>query len=260
MSRAGRLAACALLGAAALLATGAASAQSSLGRFQGDWRRANRERSDDDIFTLKRFTFELRFGPYYPQIDDEFEGQATPYADVFNTNPQFYFGVELDWLPIRVPYVGVLGPGVGWGYTWASTKAKIAGRNQESEQDTSLWIMPMHASAVLRVDALVRELGVPVVPYGKLGVGWGLWSAGRGEDTSEVGDTIGKGSSVGTHLALGGMFSLSWLDRRSTGSLNDSTGIQRLYLFGEWMNASLGSGDQMRVGTSTWVLGLAGDI
>lgn len=261
MSRISRLAAAALLGCAAWLATGAAAAQSSsMSRFQGDWRRANRDKPDDALFTPGRFTFEVGFGPYYPQIDDEFGGAATPYADVFNTNPQFYVGLELDWLPFRIPYLGVLGPGLGWGYTWASATAKVADTGADSAQETSLWIMPMHASAVLRVDVLMREAGVPFVPFAKVGFGMGLWSAGRGEDTSEVDGTTGKGSSFGTHLALGGMFSLSWLDRRSTGSLNDSTGIERLYIYGEWMNASLGSGDQMRVGTSTWVLGLAGDL
>jgi hypothetical protein len=263
MSHLGRLAVCALLGAASLLGVSEAAAQ-SLRRYQGgDWRRVNRQKPDNAFFTLNRFTAEARFGAYYPQIDEEFGGAATPYAEVFNTNPQFYFGLEVDWLPLRIPYVGVIGPGVGWGYTWASAKAKISGTDRESAQETSLWIMPMHASAVLRVDALRRELGIPIVPYGKLGFGWGLWSASTGDETATVDETVGRGTTLGTHMALGGMLSLGWLDPGSSGSLNDTTGIQNLYLFGEWMNASLdglGSRPQMHVGSSSWVIGLAGDI
>lgn len=262
-----RLAAGALLGAALLLAAGTASAQRPVGAVGSDWRRANRADDEDRFFNPGRFAFEARFGPYYPRIDDEFDGAATPYATVFNENPQFYFGFEIDWLPFRIPYVGVVGPGVGWGYTWASTKAKLSDQpDVESGQDTSLWIMPLHLSAVLRVDALMRETGIPIVPYGKLGLGWGLWSTGRGEETSQVDggdpttgadDVLGRGSSLGLHVALGGMLSLTWLDPRSSGSLRDSTGLSSVYLFGEWMNMALGGGSQMRVGTSTWVLGLA---
>ena len=259
MSRRARLALSAVLAAATLLAAGSAAAQTGLGRYgSNDWRRANRPTEDADrLFSPGRFAFEVRFGPYTPQIDDEFDGAATPYEDVFNPNPQFYVGLEIDWLPIRIPYLGVVGPGVGWGYTSASAKAKISGEDTESGQDTSLWIMPMYLSAVLRVDVLQREVNIPIVPYAKLGVGWGLWSASSGEDTAQVGDVTARGSSLGAHLALGGMLSLTWLDPRSTGNLRDSTGLSAIYLFGEWMNASLGGGSQMRVGTSTWVLGLA---
>jgi hypothetical protein len=263
MSRRGHLAIGALLACAALAASTAASAQSSLGRYSGDWRRAGRPVDEDRMFTLKRFAFEARFGPYYPEIDEEFGGAATPYADVFNDNPQFYFGFEIDWLPFRIPFVGVIGPGLGWGYTWASTKAKIAGTNRESGQDTSLWIMPMHLSAVLRADGLMRETGIPIVPYGKLGLGWGLWSAAAGEDTSQIGDTLGRGTSYGIHLALGLMLSLSWMDPRASSSLDESTGLRSIYIFGEWMNANLdglGGKPQMHVGTSTWVLGIAAQM
>lgn len=258
MSRRARLTAGALLGAALLLAAGAASAQRPIGTVGSDWRRTNRPDDEDRFFNPGRFAFELRFGPYYPRIDDEFDGAATPYETVFNENPQFYFGFEIDWLAFRIPYVGAVGPGLGWGYTWASTKAMLSDKpGVESGQDTSLWIMPLHLSAVLRVDALMRETGIPVVPYGKLGLGWGLWSAARGEDTAQVGDVLGRGSSLGLHTALGGMLSLTWLDPHSTASLRDSTGLSSIYLFGEWMNMALGGGSQMRVGTSTWVLGLA---
>ncbi|EYF03119.1 MXAN_2562 family outer membrane beta-barrel protein [Chondromyces apiculatus] len=250
-----RLAASGLLVGAALLLTGTASAQKS--RFGGEWRRSNRVESDDAFFSYSRFAFEARFGLYSPHIDDEFEGAATPYADVFNTNPQFYVGLEIDWLPFRIPYLGVLGPTVGWGYTWASAVAQIAGGGGPSSQDTSLWIMPMHASAVLRVDALMREVDIPIVPYAKFGFGWGLWSASSGDSSASFDGVVGRGTSLGTHLALGGMFSLNWLDSGGSHALEDATGLRAIYLFGEWMRTDLGGGSQMNIGTSTGVFGLA---
>jgi hypothetical protein len=78
-----------------------------------------------------------------------------------------------------------------------------------------------------------------------------------------VDNTLGRGTSYGIHMALGVMFSLSWLDQRASSSLDESTGLRSIYIFGEWMNADLdglGGKPQMHVGTSTWVLGLAAQM
>ncbi|AKT39454.1 MXAN_2562 family outer membrane beta-barrel protein [Chondromyces crocatus] len=258
MSRVGRLATCFVLSGVIVLSAGVASAQySSKSRFGGEWRRANRKAEESRFFDWTRFTFEARFGPYWPAIDDEFEGSATPYADAFNPKPQFYFGAEVDWLFFRIPYLGVVGPGLGWGYTSVSTKARVTGTEEESGQDTSLWIMPMYLSAVLRADVLMREVNIPLVPYIKFGLGYGLWGSSSGQDTSVRDGLAGRGASLGTHLALGGMFSLSWLDSSGSESLRDATGLRSIYAFGEWMRSDLGGGSQMRIGTTTAIFGLA---
>lgn len=36
---------------------------------------------------------------------------------------RFYLGAEFDYLPLRIPYVGLVGPGLGWGYTSFSNNA-----------------------------------------------------------------------------------------------------------------------------------------
>ncbi|HEX7600319.1 MAG TPA: hypothetical protein VF316_01895, partial [Polyangiaceae bacterium] len=54
--------------------------------------------------------------------------------------------------------------------------------------------------------------------------------------------------------------SLNWIDRRSTNALDGSTGINDTMLFVEGMFMNLdgfGSTDKLRVGTTTWVAGLA---
>jgi hypothetical protein len=233
-----------------------------------DWRQTSRPRQahpDAQAFV------ELRFGPYWPQVDDEPGLSGTPFADAFGTDPQFYFGLEADWVPLRIPYLGALGPGFGWGYTWASGKARVSGCEGSTEScassdDTSLSIHPMHASLVLRADELMRRTGIPLVPYAKGGFGFGYWVASSTTGTSEVvesGATIsGEGVSMGTHLALGGMFSLGWLDGSSEAMLRDGSGLGHAYLFGEWMNASLGTVGEggMRIGSSTFVTGLAADF
>ncbi len=243
-----------------------------------DWRRSSRPPPSDLDRRPPQYAFELRFAPYSPEVDEEF-GSGGPYSTVFDNDPQFYFGVEVDWLPLRIPYVGGLGPGFGWGYTRASTPAKITDcdvtqtNDCKSGQDTSLTIMPMHLSAVLRLDELMRRTRVPIVPYAKVGIGFGTWSAASAGDTAEykevdadgkpISTTLGRDTTWGTHLALGAALSMNFVDPRAGANMYDSAGVQHFYLFGEWMWANLdglGTRPQMHIGTSTWVAGMAFDM
>ncbi len=280
-----RLSAALAAGCAILFAAGAASAQSS--RIpSGNWRQRDRSsvREQNKAHDPWTFMFELRFGPYSPEVDEEFGGAQAPYGKTFaegpeapgkaapdpggiEDDPQFYFGVEVDWLPLRIPFVGLVGPGAGWGVTTTSTNAIVVSTGKPSDKvTTSLTIMPMHLSAVLRVDEIMRRTVIPVVPYAKFGVAMALW------DMSEDGETarytpagasasiLARGISYGTHLAIGGMLGLSWLGGRSNVSLRETMGITNTYMFGEWMFANidgLGSKPQLHAGASTWVLGLA---
>jgi hypothetical protein len=241
----------------------AASAQVA----SGDWRQRSRPSRTDR--SKQNFAAELRFGGYYPQIDSEFHGSATPYKDVFGSGPRFYFGLEFDWQAIRIPYVGVIGPGLGWGRMSTSTKAKVSGTTTESAEDTSLTIMPMHLSGVLRLDELMRRTGFPLVPYAKAGLGFGMWSTANSGDVAyyprqpDPNALRGRGTTWGEHFALGAMLSLNWLDKKAAASMDDNTGVNHIYLFGEWMDTKLdgiGKRPQMHIGSSSWVVGLALDM
>jgi hypothetical protein len=105
----------------------------------------------------------------------------------------------------------------------------------------------------------------------KFGPAVGLWSAAKSSGDAAVTETQNgekvlvdaEGVTWGLNLALGGMFALNWLDTSSAGRLHESSGIAHVYLFGEWMDAiltGLGTGNQMYVGTSTFVGGIAADF
>ncbi len=255
-----------------LLIVGTASAQES--RLPtGDWRQADRgEAVTKKVTSPQSFAVELRFGAYSPQVDEEPGLTGAPYKDVFRPtgySPQFYFGLELDYLPLRIPYVGAFGPRVGWGFTTTSAKANFTDSvpAEASESDTSFTIMPMYVGAALRLDELMRRTGVPIVPYGKVGFGIGYWTAGTSSGnetyTKPDGTKVSPGGlSYGLEFALGGALSLNFLDPRAAARLDETTGVNHAYVFGEWMNNSfLGrQSKSMFVGTSTWVMGLAVDM
>jgi len=226
------------------------------------WRHGNRPPPSP-----QRFAFELRFGPYQPAIDDDFEKRPGPYESVFGNDKRFFFGLELDWQAFRIPKIGTIGVGFGWSYTHMSEQAKVhpdenATPNtvpQFSAESTSLSIMPMYGVAVLRVDELARETPIPLVGYMKAGLGYGIYWTGN-----DLG-TQARGHTWGTHLAFGGMLMLDGLDEHASIEIDNEWGINHTYAFFEYMFSNLnglGTPDHsvMRIGTHTWVVGLAFEL
>lgn len=202
---------------------------------------------------------ELRFGPYRPHVDDEFGG-ATPYEDIFGDSTRYQIGFEIDWQAIRIPHFGSLGPGFGYGYTKATAAAPLESNpNVASAERTGLWIMPMYAAAVLRIDMLARDLKIPIVPYGKAGFAYALWHSGDdGELDRDESGLAGKGSETGYQFAAGGMFLLNVLHPQGALDMDNATGINNAYVFGEYFFSDIDSfGTGMQVGTDSWVVGLA---
>lgn len=226
---------------------------------EGSWHQQHRVAESPQQFAL-----EFRGTMYRPAIDDAFPAGSKPYEAVFGNDRRFCIGLEFDWQAFRIPWVGTIGPGFGWSYTAMSALAKtqqfpaVTGAPLiDSAESTSLKIMPMYVAAVLRVDVLARETPIPLVPYGKLGLGYGLFWTGRDAGDTRTGHTWGK------HYAIGGMLQLDWLDRQASMQLDNEMGINNTYLFAEWMVADLDgfadSSDRshLRIGTSSWVFGLA---
>ena len=242
-----------LASALALLATTALwSRRAAAAEEQGEqsWREPRVYES------TQRFALEIRFGPYRPNIDDAFP-QQRPYETVFGSDRRLAFGLEFDWQVLRIPFVGTLGPGVGWGYTSMSAQARLASTGAPSAEETSLSIMPMYGVGVLRIDELARRTAIPLVAYGKAGIGYGLWWTGNDLETQR------RGQTWGSHFAFGGMLLLDALDSHASIEIDNEWGVNNTYLFFEWMSANLdnfkGGSDPsvMRVGTQTWMLGLA---
>jgi len=229
-----------------------------------------RQRPND--YSSQHFAFELRFGPYHANVDDSPGLTGTPFEDFFGDKARVMMGFEFDWQVWRAPHVGTIGVGLGWGYTQMSGPNRVPDDQPPQQsagpvaQESSLNIMPFYAVAVGRIDVFSREFHVPLVPYGKFGFSYARWwvkdgtgladnqqvPGGEGEPPLKE----GKGPSKGTQAALGIMLQLDWLERSAAVTLDNEASINNSYLFFEW-SASNYPGEQMNVGSSNWVTGLA---
>jgi hypothetical protein len=186
-------------------------------------------------------------------------------------------GFEVDWTPLRIPYVGAIGPGFGWSFAQFSNQAEITGTMMCSQESTTLMIMPMHLSAVLRADELMRRTGVPLVPYGKIGVGVAYWrssndlgtekacgTAAQPEPCTGPGDTVvahGQGLTPSLHFAVGAALALNWIQPQSAARLEQTTGVHHAYVFGEYFNDTVTlSTNVVHVGAQSWVAGMSIDF
>lgn len=214
--------------------------------------------------SAQNFALELRFSPYKPQVDEEPGLNGTPFANTFGSGSRLMLGLEFDWQTLRIPGVGTIGPGLGIGYVSMSTDAVTASGEKSGDQ-TSLSITPFWGVAVLRADTFWRNLGFPLVPYAKAGLGYAIWSASNSGGTSEAKDRTGalvkgKGGSWGTQFALGISFALDAIDEGASRNMDNATGINNTYVFVEayWLSLNgLGQSHALQVGSNTWAVGLA---
>jgi hypothetical protein len=205
------------------------------------------------------WAFEMRFGTYRPQVDS---GLSKPiYESYFGTSKRFMIGGEVDYQPIHIRHFASLGFGGIIGYTRATGTAPFKDGTAGSDEETRLSQWNFAAIANLRIDVLARETWIPLVPYGKFGLATALWSSSNQRGTSIAADgEVGSGHTNGLFYAVGGMFLLDIFDRQAAKTFSVEQGIKHTYFFAEytvWNLSGLGQGDVMKVGDTTWTLGLS---
>jgi hypothetical protein len=257
--------------AAVVSAVGAAALAPSIAHAQerADFLEAKHHRYESP----QNFAVELRFSPFfYPDIDsDPSLHGCKPFHTVFGAGSSLLFGGEFDWQALRIPHLGTLGPGVAASVVSFSAQAPSTGpqlggcdsNGSTSGESTTLNIYPLAALAVFRLDAFWKDLGVPLVPYAKLGPAFAYWNASNtlGTSTDRAGQS-GQGVTWGSQLAIGVGFNLNFLDEYTARNFDESMGVNGTYVFAEWTDMNLDGlwvqSNPMRVGTtSTWTFGLA---
>jgi hypothetical protein len=217
------------------------------------------------------FALELRIGPYIPNIDSDPALHGTnpwhqtfgdPYQSIFGTSQRALVAAELDFQAVHFPHLGSLGVGISGGLTSMSAPARRADNPSEylTGETTNLDVYPFYAVAVFRLDFLNKDFQIPLVPYAKAGLGVALWRSSTDIGTSSANGVQGEGHTFGYHLAFGIGLDLNAFDRTAAHGFDESLGVNHTYIYGEWMDMALngiGQSNALRVGSSTWVTGLA---
>lgn len=206
---------------------------------------------------------EIRVGPYYPKVDSEFNGAASPFATTFGDSTHWAVGIESDWQALRLWNYASLGVGTSISYT-AINGATFDESGVPVEGVTStLRIIPMNVLAVGRFDYLIKETEVPLAFYAKAGFAWAFWNSSNSVRESVSNDGVtGSGISTGPQFALGGMLLLDPIGQKEANMVDTSWGINNTYVFFEWMTSQLGeySDTELRVGTDSWLIGVTMEL
>lgn len=244
----------------------------------------NTKKKQTPYASPQRFALELKFGPYLPDIDRNYNGAGLgPYATIYGTTDDrgvatgqpskgFYGGLAFEW-----QITNLAGP-LGLGFQWTMMRDKAQALLAEPPADpkasvrsgadsTRFAVMPLALQVVYRFELLADRFRVPIVPYAKAGVNYSFWWSKNGSgDISTLKDENGKvvdkarGGAWGFQTNIGGMLRLDFLERGTARSLDRATGINHTYLFGEWQLSrvnNFGRKNSINLGDSTWLVGLA---
>jgi hypothetical protein len=213
--------------------------------------------------TPQRFAFELRFGPYSPDVDAEFDG-TTPHRDFFGDDRRLMTQIELDYQLYQG--FGSLALGVSAGYFRETARAFAEPPPGEkatvrSGDKSRLALFPFAVLAVYRADQLWRFMRIPLVPYLKAGLNYTLWSVYDGNDRVAEAGTMGRGrgGTMGWQAAGGLSFVMNVIDPGAARELDSETGINSTHVFFEvarFDGSGLGQDNKLRVGDTTWLMGL----
>jgi len=209
--------------------------------------------------TPQRFAYELTFGPYKPDIDGEFNGVRTPYADYFGSGQHLLMRTELDYQILH--RFGSLGVGIGLGYFSVTGTAPVAsGTGMLSGDKSQLKVVPLSLSAVYRFDYLLDTRNIPLVPFGKLGLDWAYWQITDGNgNIAEASDGHGRGGTLGWHAAAGIALMLDFIDPDAARDFDQDLGVNHTGLTFEYYHSDisgLGQSGRLHVGDNNWTLGL----
>lgn len=205
-------------------------------------------------------TIGVKVGPYRPNIDAELGG-ATPYRDLFEDDHGIFVVPQLRLL--REVGAFTFGAAASVGYVKLSATAFLddgvdggpASGDVLSGGETSIRVVPIALLGVVRLSRLPDWIDFPLVPYAEVGPAYALWRIAKGDD-----ETAASGGSLGWQVNAGISLRLDGFDPAAAKSLFDQFSVTGTELTFEWSHLSMdgfGRDGTLRVGDSTWTLGLA---
>ncbi|MGB8931933.1 MAG: MXAN_2562 family outer membrane beta-barrel protein, partial [Anaeromyxobacteraceae bacterium] len=175
--------------------------------------------------TPKWGTFELRLASYRPDIDSEFGGARTPYADVFGTKRGVFPKVLVSYTLLdRFVQVDA---GVGTGWFRAKGKALFADGSR-SPDNTTFSIIPATLALTVRVDGVAHRWPIPLDVYGRAALERYNWLV-----TGSAGGLAEKGATNGWSIAGGVGLLLNFIDPVLGRELDADSGVNETWLYFE---------------------------
>ncbi|MBI5545398.1 MAG: hypothetical protein HY901_16050 [Deltaproteobacteria bacterium] len=213
----------------------------------------------EDHRSSRSFYLEINGGRFTPEIDEQPGLTGTPYQDVFGNNGMWIFGGEFDfelWSPF-----GTFSLGLAADYATVYGHGIVALSGEESPDLTSLKTVPIRALAVYRFDWLARELGIPLIPFGKAGLAYTIWWITNGEGSiSTFQESSGKalGGKWGYELAGGLALELNFIDRTLSREFDQEFGVNSVTLQAQYMRVTADNfgGEGLDLTANTWMFGL----
>lgn len=178
-------------------------------------------------------SFDLRFSTYRPDIDAEFGGTATPYADSFGTSRALMIqGIFSRSLFVNDTVAVDLGFGAGYWEKYGVGVCTTCVPVQAGDH-TSLRVIPLTLAATARLDWLLYEAGVPLAPYVRLSLHDYLWWTYAGSGSVAVGPAgqRGNGQTMGWSITGGLGLALDFFDSQLGREMDLDTGINHTFLF-----------------------------
>lgn len=273
-----RAAIAAAAGVLILLVANAASAQTWPSGFEELEEEPPGPPSPSDV----KWNFELKFGPYVPDVDSEFSGTG-PFERVFGDGPflMSHIGVDRFFL---WPTGGQLGASFGLGFLTKSASVfadtdgdGVADMDADGNpirvggETTTFRLVPLSAQAVYRFTLLDDRAHVPLVPYAKAGLSYYLWWVTRpdgstssacespGDDPETCSRTDGRGGSLGFQASIGLAIRAERIDADAGLHLRNELGIEHAGIFAELTYANVdgfGADSKLAVGDLTWFAGV----
>jgi hypothetical protein len=234
------------------------------------------------------WNLDLKLGPYLPAIDAQLdlpEGQEGPFAEMFGDGRFWLSQLTLERFLLR--RFGQLGVTGSIGYLATNARAyrvdedgnverNPSGTPVRAESDkTGFRLVPTSLGVVYRYTELDDMWGVPLVPYGRLGLSYYMWwvtapSGGVAEaptadcpapDAPDAGCTgdRARGGSLGWQATVGLALRAERFDRDAEAALRNELGIAHAGLFAELTYAKVdgfGADTKLAVGDVHWSFGL----
>jgi hypothetical protein len=200
----------------------------------------------------------FRLGGYLPAIDKEEGLEGTPYKDTFGESNLLLFEVQAE----RFFYQGIGTAGVtvsgGYAEQYADT------RNTEGEvapEKTAIKVIPLQLGAIYKFDYAAFKWGIPIVPYGQLGLIYTPWWVNKGEETQVVDGREASGGKWGYGLTGGFAFMLDVLEPRLARDFDTDMGVNHSYFFAEYNHRVVNNfgGKGLNLSSGFWMFGLALD-